>query len=522
MYRTADLLELQTCSERNYQTKFYGWIRRVRIGGGGSLIFIDVYDGTCVGVLMCIASQDYYKGYEFIETEDSIKDELTNADQFTTLTFDQLGKKEFLSDGCAVVIDGLIVEAPESAVQSFEFQIYRLRMIGKVEDPVKYPIQKTTEKQLESIRQHPFTRIRFPVMQSIFRVCAKAEFAIHKFMDENNVVKIDPNIITMSDCEGAGETFGISPHIFSKNEEGQDIPVGLTVSSQLPLESAVVGLKHVYTAQKSFRAEKSDTSKHLAEFLHIEYEGAFITLDDLMTFTETLVKYVIKYTHDKCKADFDSFESKFAPLDLKPTRELLTSLLDKPFVRIKHVDAIELINKIVRDKILLPEAGELKRVKLTTLPKQGEDVSSEHEKLLVKYFGWSLLTNAEKEDCLKNKKEVGAFVFLTHWPLKIKSFYMKQCDDSDECESFDLLAPRVGEMFGGSMREWRYEKLDAEVKKRGMDIKPIQWFLDLRKSSSMPHGGWGMGFARLCMLLTGVPSVRDTVFLPIYYKHCPY
>ncbi|VBB17862.1 hypothetical protein YASMINEVIRUS_325 [Yasminevirus sp. GU-2018] len=505
-------------------TRFYGWILRTRVGGGGRLAFIDIYDGTCVGALMGIASDDYYVGEAYQPSPDSLKHELTDSESFKTLSFEQLVMAEHLSDGCAVVIDGVLVKPPPSATQTFEFQIHRLRKIGGVEDPMTYPIQKSSVKQLATLRQYPFMRIRAQALQSIFRICSKAELGVHMFMDEEGVEKLDPNIITMSDCEGAGETFKIAPLMFSRDAEGKEIPVGLTVSSQLPLESGITGLKQVYTAQKSFRAEKSDTIKHLAEFFHVEYEGAFITLKDLMDFTERFVKAVIKYVHKRCKADFDFLESKFAPTDVRPTRELLEMLVDRPFIRIKHCDAVKLIHKIVREKMELPDDdGKMKRVKLDKLPKEGEDVSSEHEKLLVKYFGWTMLTEEERAERLAQKKEFGAFVFLTHWPLKIKSFYMKQCDDeSGECESFDLLAPRVGEMFGGSMREWRFEKLDTEVKRRGMDLRPIQWFIDLRKSGSMPHGGWGMGFARFCCLLTGAPSVRDTVFLPVYYGHCPY
>lgn len=505
-------------------TKFYGWIRRIRIGGAGKLIFIDIYDGTHVGALMCVTSEEYYAGSKFIPHEESLKYELNESETFKTLDLDQLTKSEHLSDGCAVVVDGVLIKAPVGATQDFEFQIHRLRVIGGIEDPVTYPIQKSVEKHLATLRSLPFMRVRSQAVQSIFRICSKTEFVIHEFMNDHFVIKIDPNIITMSDCEGAGDTFTISPLMFSRDSEGKDIPVGLTVSSQLPLESAITGFRHVYSAQKSFRAEKSDTQKHLAEFLHIEYEGAFHTLDTLMNFTELLVKTIIKTIHNKCSHDFDFLESKFAPTDIRPTRELLTMLSERPFTRIKHCDAIELIHKIVKEKIMLPdEDGKLKRVKLEKLPRIGEDIGSEHEKLLVKYFGWNMLSEEERQQRLTEKKEFGAFVFLTHWPLKIKSFYMKQCDDSSgESESFDLLAPRCGELFGGSMREWRFDKLDTEVKRRGMDLKSIQWFLDLRKSGSTQHGGWGLGFARLCCLLTGVQSVRDVVFLPVYYGHCPY
>lgn len=507
-------------------TMFYGWIRRIRVGGSdlALIAFIDIYDGTCVGAMNCIASQNNYHGDAYVPRVDSVKYELTDSESFTTLSFDQLMITEYLSDGCAVVVDGVLVEPPSHATQKFEFQVQRLRKIGGVVDPTKYQIQKSSVTQLSTLRQYPFLRIRAQALQSIFRISSKAELGVNIFMDEEGVEKLDPNIITMSDCEGAGETFKIAPLMFSRCANGLDYQVGLTVSSQLPLESGITGLRQVYTTQKSFRAEKSDTNKHLAEFFHIEYEGAFTTLSTLMDFTERFVKAVIRYTYTRCKEDFDFLESKLAPRDIKPTRELLQMLLDRPFIRIKHREAIDLIHKIVTDKMMLPDDdGKMKRVKLIKRPNHGEDISAEHEKLLVKYFGWHILQDEERKERLAQKKEFGAFVFLTHWPLKIKSFYMKQCDNnSGECESFDLLAPRVGELFGGSQREWRFDKLNAEVKRRGMDIRPIQWFIDLRESGSMPHGGWGLGFARMCCLLTGAPSVRDTVFLPVYYGHCPY
>lgn len=509
-------------------TRFYGWVRRVRVGADN--VFIDLYDGTRVGVLMCVASLANYVGSSYVDTG-SLGD-LTDSESFQTLEYGQLSRSEFLSDGCAVVVDGHIVLSPCRATQEFEMHVRRLRVIGGVEDAGTYPINKTSEKQLMTIRHLPFMRIRAQAMQSIMRICSKAELGVHTFMDEQNVEKIDPNIITMSDCEGAGETFMIQPLIFSKGPDGKEIPVGLTVSSQLPLEALITGMKSVYTAQKSFRAERSDTNKHLAEFLHVEFERAFITLPQLMDFTESFVKYLIRYVFKRCEQDLEFLESDFAPNDVRPTRKLLLELLDRPFIRIKHCDAIKLLQDLIANKYMLPEesetgttrtTGAMKRVKVQKYPQLGQDLAAEHEKLLVRYFGWASLSPEEQERKLKAKEEFGAFVFVTHWPLAIKSFYMKQCDDgSGECESFDLLAPRVGEMFGGSMREWRYEKLTTEVMKRGMDVSPIQWFLDLRKSGSMPHGGWGMGFARLCMLLTGTASVRDVVGFPVYYTHCPY
>jgi asparaginyl-tRNA synthetase len=484
---TLNQLNNSSSLEKLYNTaiRFYGWIRRVRVGGGGTMVFIDIYDGSDIGVFMCVASSNKY---------------YTNGDnKYEVLSFDDLSDASKLSPGCAVVVDGILVKSPDKTTQKFEHQVYKLQVIGNVEDYQTYPIQKSSEKNFLSLRQMPFMRMKSQLVQSLFRIRSSLLFVIHSFFHEKGIICTDPNIITSSDCEGAGEVFKLSPQIF-----GKDYSVGLTVSSQLPLEALATGLKEVYTCQKSFRAEKSDTSKHLAEFLHIEYEGYFITLDKLLTFTEEFVKFCIKETLRIRSPDFDFLESKFSPSELHGTREMLLNILEKDFIKIKHRDAVDLIRKLVQEKAKLPDdSGKLKRVKVKEWPEYDGDLSSEHEKILVKYYD--------------------GFVFVTHWPLKIKSFYMKQCDDeSGECESFDLLAPSVGEMFGGSMREWRFDKLDSEIKKRHMDISPIQWYLDLRKSGSAPHGGWGLGFDRMLMLITGVPSVRDVVPFPVYYEHCPY
>uniref|UniRef100_A0A6V2B1A7 Aminoacyl-transfer RNA synthetases class-II family profile domain-containing protein n=1 Tax=Ditylum brightwellii TaxID=49249 RepID=A0A6V2B1A7_9STRA len=505
-------------------TKFYGWVRRVRVGGGGTIAFLDVYDGTKVGVLNCLAEEGTYLGTDgaAAEGEESkTQDELN----YKTLTFEELLKTEMLSIGCAVVVQGKIVLSPPNATQDFEIQAQVVQLIGGVMDPLTYPIQKSTEKKMVSLRNLPFYRFRCQASQSVFRIRSKLNLAVHQFMDQEDVQLTDPNIMTISDCEGAGETFTVMPAMFgNKDAEGNDVPVALTVSSQLPLEAAICGFRQVYTCQKSFRAEKSDTNKHLAEFLHVEYEGAFMGLDALIGQAERFVKHVIKFAYERCEDDFKFLESRMAPTDLKSTRTLLTEALDRPFIRIKHHDAIDLIRKLVKDKAKLPgDDGKMKKVKVKEFPGYEDDLSSEHEKLLVTYFGYMAVPEDQREQHIKDGKEVGAFVFVTHWPLKIKSFYMAQTDDgSGECLSFDLLCPRVGELFGGSMREWRFDKLDAEVKRRGMDISPIQWFLDLRKSGSCPHGGWGMGFDRLCMLVCGAQSVRDVVPFPVYYMHCPY
>lgn len=539
------------------RTKFYGWVRRTRVGNKGAIVFIDLYDGTQVGVLNCLASQEDYAGAAAAEpaaaAEDSaagkaegdaeapqaagdddnnssgaaeLPQSIDELDLGTALTYEQLSQSEHLSCGCAIVVEGTIVLSPEGATQDFEFVVNLVRVIGGVEDPKTYPLQgKNTERRLTSLRQIPFLRFRAQATQCLFRIRSKLALGVHLFMDQEDVELTDPNIMTMSDCEGAGETFTVTPAMFGhKDENDNDVPVGLTVSSQLPLEAAICGFRQVYTCQKSFRAEESDTSKHLAEFLHVEYEGAFLAMEQLLQQAERFVKFVINYAYSRCKDDLDWLATRFAPTDMKSSRALLTECLERPFVRIKHREAIDLIRKLVKEKTMLPaDNGKLQRVKVKVFPNYDDDLGSEHESLLVRYFGYMAVPEDEREARLKEGKEFGAFVFVTHWPIKIKAFYMAQCDDgSGECESFDLLCPRVGELFGGSMREWRFDKLDEEIKRREMNVSPIQWFLDLRKSGSAPHGGWGMGFDRLCMLVTGVQSVRDVVAFPVYYQHCPY
>ena len=332
----------------NKYTSFHGWVRRIRVGGGGSIVFIDMYDGTQVGSLNCLCEEVWFKG-----TDDNKNDKTDDDDEshYKTLTFDQLDKTEHISIGCAVVINGKIVLSPPTATQDFEIQATSVRVIGKVFDPVGYPLQKGTEKKMVSLRNLPFYRFRAQASQSVFRIRSKLDMAVHLFMDGEDVQLTDPNIMTVSDCEGAGETFMVEPLMFSNDAEGNPLRVGLTVSSQLPLEATICGFRQVYTSQKSFRAEKSDTAKHLAEFTHVEYEGAFITLDQLVAQAERFVKFVINYVMDRCEEDFKFLESRMAPSDMKPTRTLLRECMNRPFVRIKHRDAIDLIQKLVKEKV---------------------------------------------------------------------------------------------------------------------------------------------------------------------------
>jgi asparaginyl-tRNA synthetase len=526
--------------------KLHGWVYSVRTQGAGTLCFVDLGDGSNVSPTRCLAQKPGEEGvddstaYKGTEAASLLTDANSDETCYSKLTFDELTQTSHLSIGCSVMLLGYVADAPEGTTQLFEVKVLELFVVGGVADASKYPLQKSILKKPLALRAQYHARFRAPLLQQLMQIRSQALFAVHEFFHDEGTPLLDPNIMTASDCEGAGEVFKITPQFFNKvdtvstteeptkkkkkkkggkegDEEAEPAPepdapkvpdekpqeVGLTVSSQLPLEAIAMGTGSVYTCQKSFRAEKSDTNKHLAEFLHIEFEQYFITLDDLMDQAERFVKHVVRTVVDRCEPQYDFLNQKHsAPEEFHGHKEYLQTLLDKPFVRIKHVDAIDIMLQDLKDKVqTVNPQGKSVRLKFKELPKQGEDLGSEHEKYLVQKFG--------------------TFTFVTHWPSSIKSFYMKQVGDGT-CESFDLLAPLVGELFGGSMREWRFDVLDEQMKKKDMDMRPLQWFVDLRKDGTAPHGGWGMGFDRLVMFLTNAASVRDVVPYPVYYGHCPY
>jgi asparaginyl-tRNA synthetase len=510
----------------------YGWVYSTRTQGAGDLVFCDINDGSTVTPVRTLAERTHelypYGGSNGNDGTTPTTMNLLGQD-LTALTFDELTQTSKLSLGCSVAIIGTIVTPPAGTTQAFEIKILHLFVVGGVVDPILYPIQKSILKKPTSLRTVPHARFRAPLIQQFMKIRSEALFAIHEFFHNENVPLLDPNIMTSSDCEGAGEVFKVTPQFFHKEtvpvaatataEGGGDVleassppqyAVGLTVSSQLPLEAMAMGTGKVYTCQKSFRAEKSDTNKHLAEFLHVEYEQYFITLPQLVDQAERYVKHVITTVLQRCQEQYAFLDGKnTAPVEFHGHYEYLSKLMEKPFVRITHREAIDVMLQDVRDKVqYINDSGKSVRLKFKELPQHGNDLASEHEKYLVQKYG--------------------TFVFVTQWPAAIKSFYMKQCDDADAdgnggtCEAFDLLAPIVGELFGGSMREWRYDVLMKVMAQRNMDIGPLQWFVDLRKDGTAPHGGWGMGFDRLVMFLCNAQSVRDVVPYPVYYGHCPY
>ena len=610
-----------------------GWIYSVRVqGAGGTLIFLDLNDGSLVTPLRCLAEYHASSTSNSTNTNTNTNTNTSNTEEekeatmsstpsiylynnppdtptssssgtkyayldeshtsqpvvipidtseYQLLTFEQMSSSTYCCIGGSCMVVGYVTKPPATttATQLYEIKIHALYLIGRVPDASKYPIQKSILKKPTALRNHPHARFRAPIIQQFMQIRSTTLYTVHEFFFNDKVPLLDPNIMTNNDCEGAGEVFTVmnsdtffhttataaasssattksgknapptiqiitsssSPSTTSKEENdtvaatateekvdtataiitatttttestetavattSSNNYIGLTVSSQLPLEAMAMGTGSVYTCQKSFRAEKSDTNKHLAEFLHIEYESYFITLYDLMNQAERFVKYVLRNVLERCSEQYAFLNHRTTgPEEFHGHDAYLKSLLDKPFVRITHADAVTVLLDDARQKVMTynPVTKQNVKLKFKIKPAHGEDLGSEHEKYLVQKYG--------------------TFVFVTHWPSDIKSFYMKQVGDGT-CESFDLLAPIVGELFGGSMREWRYEVLESMMQKKQMDTSTLQWFIDLRKDGgTAPHGGWGMGFDRLVMLLTNTQSVRDIVPYPVYYGHCPY
>lgn len=410
--------------------------------------------------------------------------------------------------GSSISVEGKLVKSPAEG-QLFELQAINITVLGHCE-PTEYPLSKT-KMSLDYLRNYTHLRYRTSTFGSVFRIKSAISHATHKFFEENGYLHLDPNIMTVNECEGGAGVFQVTERditfpyklpceiVEAKNLFNNKVekiptdkydwasdhfgkPVYLTVSSQLQLEAIACALGSVYTTNKSFRSEHSSTNKHLSEFSHLEIEACFINLDQLMSVGENYIKYVGRYLLEHCEADINNL-SKFVSKGLKERVETIVSCV---FHRVKYEDAI----KIAQEK--------------GKTIKYGEDLSSEVENCLTEHFNGP--------------------VFVSHWPIAIKSFYMKQDEKNPEiCHNFDLLMPyKIGELIGGSMREDSYDKLLQMMKKKGVSEEPMKFYTDLRKFGSVPHGGFGLGFDRMTMLYTGMENIKDTVPFPISYRNCDY
>jgi len=388
--------------------------------------------------------------------------------------------------GCAIEVNGEIVES--SGNQSIELKANEVILLGDC--PADYPIQPKRHTR-EFLREQAYLRPRTNLFQAVFRVRSVAAYAIHKYFQERNYVYFHAPLITASDCEGAGEMFQVTTldleRVNGKPDYSKDFfgkMASLTVSGQLEAETFALAYKKTYTFGPTFRAENSNTKTHANEFWMIEPEMAFTDLNGDMDVMEDMLKYIVKYVMDNCSTEIDFFD-QFVEKGLK---DKLTKLVNSDFVRIDHEEVIK----------ILKEAN----VKWEFEPEYGEDIAKEHEKYITEYFNGP--------------------VFIKNWPKDIKAFYMKQNDDGKTVAAVDLEVPGAGELMGGSQREENYDKLVNRMKELGMETEGMDWYLNLRKFGGCVHSGFGMGFERLLIYLTGVENIRDVIPYPRTPGNCEY
>jgi len=412
--------------------------------------------------------------------------------------------------GAAISVFGKLI-ASQGKGQSVEVIAETVEILGD-SDPEKYPIQPK-KHSLEFLRENAHLRFRTSTFGAIFRVRHSLAFAIHKFFEERGFVYLHTPIITASDAEGAGETFHVTnfdlnkvPKVDGEVDYKQDFfgrSANLTVSGQLEGELGAMALSDIYTFGPTFRAENSNTTRHLAEFWMIEPEMAFADINDNMDTAEALLKYVIAYAMDKNKEDIEFLtqrlldEEKQKPQNERSEMNLIEKLqfcLDHDFERLTYTEAID----------ILKESTPNKKKKFQYLVEGwGTDLQSEHERYLVeKHF----------------KKPV----ILTDYPKEIKSFYMRQNEDGKTVAAMDILFPGIGEIVGGSQREERLEKLEQRMDELGIPNDELWWYLDTRRFGSCPHAGFGLGFERLVLFVTGMGNIRDVIPFPRFPKNAEF
>ena len=388
--------------------------------------------------------------------------------------------------GCAISVTGEVVKS--SGNQDIELKATIVKLLGDC--PADYPIQPKRHTR-EFLREVAYLRPRTNLFQAVFRIRSVAAYAIHKYFQERNYVYFHAPLITASDCEGAGEMFQVTTLDLSKVNGKPDYSkdffgrqANLTVSGQLEAETFAMAYKKTYTFGPTFRAENSNTKTHANEFWMVEPEIAFCNLDKDMDIMEDMLKNVVSYVLENAALEIN-FCDQFVEKGLK---EKLERLVNSDFIRIDHEEAIK----------ILKEAD----VKWEFEPKYGEDIAKEHEKYITEYFNGP--------------------VFIKNWPKDIKAFYMKQNDDGKTVAAVDLEVPGAGELMGGSQREENYEKLVTRMDELGMEKESMDWYLNLRRYGGCVHSGFGMGFERLLIYLTGVENIRDVIPYPRTPGNCEF
>ncbi|MDU5699027.1 MAG: asparagine--tRNA ligase [Finegoldia magna] len=439
-----------------------GWIKNSRFSK--NVGFIELNDGTFFNPVQIVVGKD-------------------NED---------FEKSEKLKLSSAIIVIGKLVLTPNSK-QPFEIQAEKIIVEGESTDD--YPLQKKRHT-FEFLRTILHLRPRTNTFNAVFRVRSRLAFAIHKFFNERGFVYVHTPIITGSDAEGAGEMFRVTTldlDNIPKDDDGnvdfsQDFfskSTNLTVSGQLQAEAYALAFRNVYTFGPTFRSEHSNTPRHAAEFWMMEPEICFADLDDVCNLAEDMVRYIIKDVMENCEEEIKFFNS-FVDKNLI---ERLTKVANKSFKKLTYTEAVEILQK----------SGE----KFEYPVEWGMDLQTEHEKYL-------------------SEKVVDGPVFVTDYPKEIKAFYMRLNDDNKTVAATDLLVPGIGELIGGSQREERYELLDKKMDELGFNKEEYKWYLDLRKYGGVKHGGFGLGFERMVMYMTGMSNIRDVIPFPRTVGHCEY
>ncbi len=439
----------------------------------------SAYDGKEVKVAGWAKTIRDSKAFGFIELNDGscFKNTQVVFERETLANYDEIAKQNV---GCALLVTGILVVTPENK-QPYEIKATKIEVEG--ESTPDYPLQKKRHT-VEFLREIAYLRPRTNLFGAVFRIRSEAAIAIHKFFNDRGFVYVHTPIITGSDCEGAGAMFQVTTldiDAGKKADYKEDFfgkRAALTVSGQLNAETYAMAFGNVYTFGPTFRAEHSNTARHAAEFWMIEPEMAFCDLAGDMDVAEGMVKYVIDYVFESCKEELN-FLNQFVD---KGLIERLKNVSENAFVRLPYTEAIEILKKNADkfdDKNIF----------------WGKDLQSEHERFLT-------------EQVFQKP------VFLTDYPKEINAFYMKQNPDGKTVAAADLLVPGIGELVGGSQREDDYDKLVARIKELGMNPEDYSWYLDLRRFGGTTHSGFGLGFERMIMYLTGVSNIRDVVPYP--------
>jgi len=461
--KTQRIVEILKSGAVDSDVVVKGWVRTKR--GNKNVAFIALNDGSCVANIQVVVDLQKI-------AEEQLKPVTT---------------------GACLRVDGRLVASPGSG-QGVEVQAERIEIYGTA-DPESYPLQKKGHS-LEFLREIAYLRPRTNTFGAVYRIRHAMAYAIHEFFHKNGFYYFHTPIITASDCEGAGAMFQVTTldlNDVPRNDEGavdyaQDFfgkQCSLTVSGQLEGELGALSLGRIYTFGPTFRAENSNTVRHASEFWMIEPEAAFYELEDNMELAEEFLKYLIRYALDNCREDLEFMNKMWDPELI----ERLKFVVDNDFQRLDYTEGIEILKASGR-KFEFP-------------CEWGDDLQSEHERYLV-------------EEHFKRP------VILINYPKAIKAFYMKQNDDGRTVRAMDVLFPKIGEIIGGSEREADYGKLAARVRELGMSERELWWYLDTRRWGSAPHSGFGLGFDRLLMFVTGLQNIRDVQPFPRTPQHAEF